>query len=120
MLKIRDEDTANTMAAELSKSGQGQFQAVFDDGGFFGRKFYKIVKTGEAVAGTGGTTTGGATGGQINSESAEFVGAGNGTNGGGDVNIMNEGAKVNTVSSNQTHMSEDTGTKDKSFNLDLD
>jgi len=33
---------------------------------------------------------------------------------------MNEGAKVNTVSSNQTHMNEDTGTKDKSFNLDLD
>ena len=119
MLKIRDEDTANTMAAELSKSGQGQFQAVYDDGGFFGRKFYKIVKTGEAVAGTGGGTTGGATGGELNGAGAEFVANGSGSGTGGNVNIMNEGAKVNTVSSNQTHMSEDTGTNDKNARLDL-
>ena len=65
------------------------------------------------------TTTGGATGGELNNAGAEFVGAGNPT-GGGSVNVVNEGAKVNTVSSNQTHMNEDTGTKDKSFNLDLD
>ena len=32
--------------------------------------------------------------------------------GGGNVNIMNE-AKVNTISSNQTHMTEDTSTNDK-------
>ena len=48
-----------------------------------------------------------------NNAGAEFVSAGNGANGGGNVSIMNEGAKVNTVSANQTHMSEDTGTADK-------
>ena len=64
------------------------------------------------------STTGGATGGELNGAGAEFVGAGNPT-GGGDVNIVNEGSKVNTVSSNQTHMSEDTGTNDKNARLDL-
>ena len=59
-----------------------------------------------------GETTGGATGGELNNAGAEFVGAGNPT-GGGSVNVVNEGAKVNTVSANQTHMSEDTGTNDK-------
>ena len=107
-----DEDEAAAYAAELSKMGQGKFEPYYETKGF---NHYAIRKTGEAVTGTGGTTTGGATGGQINSESAEFVGAGNGANGGGDVNIMNEGAKVNTVSSNQNHMNEDTGSNDKSF-----
>ena len=59
-----------------------------------------------------GETTGGATGGELNNAGAEFVGAGNPT-GGGSVNVVNEGAKVNTVSANQTHMSEDTSTADK-------
>ena len=59
-----------------------------------------------------------ATGGELNNAGAEFVGAGNPT-GGGSVNVVNEGAKVNTVSSNQTHMSEDTGTNDKNARLDL-
>jgi hypothetical protein len=66
----------------------------------------------------GDTTTGGATGGELNNTGAEFVGAGNPT-GGGSVNVVNEGAKVNTVSANQTHMSEDTGTNDKNARLDL-
>ena len=65
-----------------------------------------------------GETTGGATGGELNNAGAEFVGAGNPT-GGGSVNVVNEGAKVNTVSANQTHMSEDTGTNDKNARLDL-
>ena len=55
---------------------------------------------------------GGATGGELNNAGAEFVGTG-GNSAGGNVSIMNEGAKVNTVSANQTHMSEDTGTADK-------
>ena len=38
---------------------------------------------------------------------------------GGDVNIVNEGSKVNTVSANQTHMSEDTTTADKNARLAL-
>ena len=58
------------------------------------------------------TTTGGATGGELNNAGAEFVGTG-GNGAGGNLSIMNEGAKVNTVSANQTHMSEDTGTADK-------
>ena len=107
-----DEEEASQYAAELSKMGQGKFEPYYETKGF---NHYAIRKTGEAVSGTGGTTTGGATGGQINSESAEFVGAGNGANGGGNVNIMNEGAKVNTVSSNQNHMSEDSGSADKNF-----
>ena len=65
-----------------------------------------------------GETTGGATGGELNNASAEFVGAGNPT-GESSVNVVNEGAEVNTVSANQTHMSEDTGTNDKNARLDL-
>ena len=64
------------------------------------------------------TTTGGATGGELNNAGAEFVGAGNPT-GGGSVNVINEGAKVNTVSSNATHMTEDTGSNDKSYKESL-
>ena len=120
VLKIKDEEAAMMMASELSKSGQGKFEAVnVDPFGPF-NEHYQIRKTGEAVAGTGGTTTGGATGGELNGAGAEFVGTGSGTGNGGDVNIMNEGAKVNTISSNQNHMNEGTGTNDKSFNLDLD
>ena len=62
--------------------------------------------------------TGGATGAEMNNAGAEFVGAGNPT-GGGNVNVINEGAKVNTVSSNATHMTEDTGSNDKSYRESL-
>ena len=70
-----------------------------------------MSNTNAAIQGAG-ETTGGATGGELNNAGAEFVASGSGA-GGGDVNIMNEGAKVNTVSSNQNHMSEDTGANDK-------
>jgi len=76
-----------------------------------------MSNTNAAIQGAG-ETTGGATGGELNNAGAEFVASGSGA-GGGDVNIMNEGAKVNTVSSNQNHMSEDTGTNDKNARLDL-
>jgi len=59
-------------------------------------------------------TTGGATGGELNGAGAEFVASGNGASG-GDANTYIEGARVNTVSSNQTHMTEDTGSNDKSY-----
>ena len=107
-----DEEEAAMYAAELSKMGQGKFEPYYETKGF---NHYAIRKTGEAVASATGTTTGGATGGELNGAGAEFVGAGNGANGGGNVNIMNEGAKVNTVSSNQNHMSEDTGSNDKGY-----
>ena len=76
-----------------------------------------LSNTNAAIQGAG-ETTGGATGGELNNAGADFVASGSGT-GGGDVNIVNEGSKVNTVSSNQTHMSEDTGTNDKNARLDL-
>jgi len=60
----------------------------------------------------------GTSGGELNGAGAEFVGAGNPT-GGGSVNVINEGAKVNTVSSNATHMTEDTGSNDKSYKESL-
>jgi hypothetical protein len=95
------------MAAELSKSGQGKFEAVFDDGGLFGRKFYKIMKTGEAVAGQS-TTTGGATGGEVNSASAEQVAATSGGGGNGGA-VVDASTQVNNNSSVQ-HQSIDDST----------
>tara|TARA_Y100000004_G_scaffold181931_1_gene228145 strand:+ start:60 stop:1820 length:1761 start_codon:yes stop_codon:yes gene_type:complete len=76
-----------------------------------------MMNSNAAIQGQG-ETTGGATGGELNNAGAEFVGAGNPT-GGSNVNVVNEGAKVNTVSANQTHMSEDTNTNDKNARLDL-
>ena len=104
-----DEESAAQYAAELSKMGQGQFEPYFETKGL---NHYAIRKVGESITGAGGTTTGGATGGELNNAGAEFVGTG-GNGAGGNLSIMNEGAKVNTVSANQTHMSEDTGTADK-------
>ena len=122
MLKISGEGEAQTMAAELSKSGQGKFEAVFDDGGIFGRKFYKIMKTGEAVAGaSGGGTTGGATGGEINTESQMLAASGAGGGGGGA--MIDASTQVNNTSSVQ-HQSidESTGLADNTVadNLNAD
>ena len=118
MLKISDEDTAKTMAAELSKSGQGQFQAVFDDGGFFGKKFYKIMKTGEAVAGTGNTTTGGATGGELNTESAAAAAA-SGAGAGGGVYVGGNSSNVTNSSVQHTSLDEKTGLGDNTLSDNL-
>jgi len=71
-----------------------------------------------AIQGAGETTTGGATGNDLNNQSAEFVGASNGA-GGGDTSTYVEGAKVSTVSSQQNYMSEDTGTQDKEFKFEV-
>lgn len=60
------------------------------------------------------TTTGGATGTEMNNEGAAFARYGK-KGGGGDANTYIEGARVNTVSSNQTHMTEDTGSNDKGY-----
>mgnify|MGYP005994988741 CR=1 FL=1 len=60
------------------------------------------------------TTTGGATGTEMNNEGAAFARYGK-KGGGGDANTYIEGARVNTVSSNQTHMTEDTGSNDKTY-----
>ena len=104
-----DEEGATQYAAELSKMGQGKFEAFFETKGI---NHYAIRKTGEAVTGTGNTTTGGATGGELNSQSAELAAAQGNAMGGSYVDASNK--TVNNTSSNQTtHMKEDTGTADK-------
>ena len=70
-----------------------------------------MSNTNAAIQGAG-ETTGGATGGELNNAGAEFVSTGGGKQEGG-FNIYQEGAKVNTVSSNQNYMNEDTGTSDQ-------
>jgi Flp pilus assembly pilin Flp len=61
----------------------------------------------------GDTTTGGATGGNLNNESAEFVGAGNPT-GGGNNSVVLGGNNTNNVSTiSNTNVTEDTGPDDK-------
>jgi hypothetical protein len=50
----------------------------------------------------------------MNNEGAAFARYGK-KGGGGDANTYIEGARVNTVSSNQTHMTEDTGSNDKTY-----
>jgi len=119
MLKISSEKEAQTMAAELSKSGQGKFEAVFDDGGFFGRKFYKIMKTGEAIAGANGSgTTGGATGGELNTESQMLLASGTGGGGGGVV--VGGTTQVNNTSSVQHNAAdENSGVSDKTVGDNL-
>ena len=119
MLKISSEKEAQTMAAELSKSGQGKFEAVFDDGGFFGRKFYKIMKTGEAIAGANGSgTTGGATGGELNTESQMLLASGTGGGGGGVV--VGGTTQVNNTSSvNHNAADENAGVADKTVSGEL-
>lgn len=65
-----------------------------------------------------GETTGGATGGELNSTSAEVAAMGTGSNGGTYV----EGASTNmsTVNNNQsTYMTEDTGSADKQIKNDI-
>ena len=103
------EDEAAQYAAELSKMGQGKFEAFFETKGV---NHYAIRKTGEAITGTGQTTTGGATGGELNSTSADLA-ASSGASGGGSY-IDASTKSVNNTSSNQTtHMKEDTGSPDK-------
>ena len=77
-------------------------------------KIGTLIGDRNAAIQNGATTTGGATGGELNGAGAEFVASGNGASG-GDANTYIEGARVNTVSSNQTHMTEDTGSNDKSY-----
>ena len=63
-----DEEGAAAYAAELSKMGQGKFEPYFETKGF---NHYAVRKTGESITGQA-QTTGGATGGEINSTSGEL------------------------------------------------
>ena len=77
------------------------------DGGFM------VKKSMPATIELGDTTSGGATGGNLNNESAEFVGAGNPT-GGGNNSVVMGGNNTNNVSTvSNTNITEDTGPDDK-------
>ena len=120
MVKLdkKDEAAAISYATELSKMGQGKFEAVYDDNGLFGKAFYRIKKTGEAVTGTGTTTTGGATGGQINSTSAEMAAAQGAAMGGGAF-IGGNTTQVSNSSVQHTSIDEKTGVSDTKLGDDL-
>ena len=110
-LNKKDEGAAIAYASELSKMGQGKYEAVYDDGGLFGGAFYKIKKTGESITGQS-TTTGGATGGEVNSASAEAAAAANGSGGNGGV-VVGGTTQVNNSSSVQHNsVDESTGVSD--------
>ena len=120
LLKLdkKDEAAAISYATELSKMGQGKFEAVYDDNGVFGKAFYRIKKTGEAVTGTGTTTTGGATGGEISSTSAEMA-ASQGAAMGGGAFIGGNTTQVSNNSVQHTSIDEKTGVSDTKLGDDL-
>ena len=121
MVKLdkKDEGAAIAYASELSKMGQGKYEAVYDDGGFFGGAFYKIKKTGEQVTGTGNTTTGGATGGELNTQSAEAAAAASGGGGNGGVIVGGNTTQVSNSSVQHTSIDENSGVADKSVGNEL-
>jgi len=131
MMKMGDEEQAKIMASELSGMGQGTYEPVYDDGGFFGRGFYRIRKTGEepitpaaqqGATGDMSDITGDpqtvsvdaiASGKNLNTEGAEYAAAMQG--GGGNANI-NTGGNVSSTtqnSVNQTIIADETMTGDK-------
>ena len=131
MMKMSDEEQAKIMASELSGMGQGTYEPVYDDGGFFGRGFYRIRKTGEepitpaaqqGATGDMSDITGDpqtvsvdaiASGKNLNTEGAEYAAAMQG--GGGNANI-NTGGNVSSTtqnSVNQTIIADETMTGDK-------
>ena len=130
MMKISDEEQAKIMASELTGMGQGTYEPVYDDGGFFGRAFYRIRKTGEEPVSTvsqGATgdmsdITGDpqtvtvdaiASGKNLNTEGAEYAAAMQG--GGGNTNVSTGGNVSSTTqnSVNQTIIADETMTGDR-------
>ena len=112
-----DEAGAAAYAAELSKLGQGKFEPYYETKGF---NHYAIRKTGESITGTA-QTTGGATGGELNTESQMLAASGAGGGGGGA--MIDASTQVNNTSSVQ-HQSidESTGLADNTVadNLNAD
>ena len=102
-----DEDGAAEYAAEISKMGQGKYEPFFETKG---SNHYAIKKVGESVTGQS-TTTGGATGGEVNSASVEAATAGTGGNNGAVV-VGGTTQVNNTSSANHTTVSESTGVSD--------
>lgn len=130
MMKIGDEEQAKIMASELTGMGQGTYEPVYDDGGFFGRAFYRIRKTGEEpvstvsqgatgdmsdITGDPQTVTidANASGKNLNTEGAEYAAAMQG--GGGNTNVSTGGNVSSTTqnSVNQTIIADETMTGDR-------
>jgi len=118
------------MASELTGMGQGTYEPVYDDGGFFGRAFYRIRKTGEEpvsnvsqgatgdmsdITGDPQTVTidANASGKNLNTEGAEYAAAMQG--GGGNTNVSTGGNVSSTTqnSVNQTIIADETMTGDR-------
>ena len=109
-----DEAGAAAYAAELSKLGQGKFEPYYETKGF---NHYAIRKTGESITGTS-QTTGGATGGQLNTESQML--AASGANGGGGGVVVGGSTQVNNSSSVQHNAAdENSGVSDKTVGNNL-
>jgi len=110
-----DESAAAEYAAELSKMGQGKYEPYFETKGF---NHYAIKKTGESVTGTGTTKTGGATGGEINTESQMLAASGVGGGNGGAF-IGGNTTQVSNSSVQHTSIDEKTGVSDTKLGDDL-
>ncbi len=109
-----DEAGAAAYAAELSKLGQGKFEPYYETKGF---NHYAIRKTGESITGTS-QTTGGATGGELNTESQMLAASGAGGGGGGVV--VGGSTQVNNSSSVQHNAAdENSGVSDKTVGDNL-
>jgi hypothetical protein len=104
-----DEAGAAAYAAELSKLGQGKFEPYYETKGF---NHYAIRKTGESITGTA-QTTGGATGGELNTESQMLAASGANGGGGGGVVVGGTTQVNNTSSVNHNAANENTGVADK-------
>jgi len=91
----------------------GQAYLAMNTAAFNAKDQIELIKQNPTITASS-VSTGGATGTEMNNEGAEFNRYGK-KGGGGNANTYIEGAKVNTVSSNQTHMTEDTGSNDKSY-----
>ena len=110
-----DIESATEYANELSKMGQGKYEPFFETDGF---NHYAIRKTGESITGTGSTTTGGATGGELNTESQMLAASGAGGGGGGVV--VGGSTQVNNSSSVQHNAAdENSGVSDKTVGDNL-
>jgi len=104
-----DIESATEYANEISKMGQGKYEPFFETKGV---NHYAIRKTGESITGAGSTTTGGATGGELNTESQMLAAAGVGGGNGGVV--VGGTTQVNNTSSvNHNAANENTGVADK-------
>jgi len=108
-----DEEGAAAYAAELSKLGQGKFEPYYETKGF---NHYAIRKTGESITGTS-QTTGGATGGEINSTSGEL---GSSTNGGSGGVVVGGTNNISTNSAVQhTSIDEKSGVSDQNVKNEI-